>query len=63
MREVNAEKPGVVKGLRAHGELTAEHRQDSTTVNKMRAAIWSIETFLPQLKNATVRMMQGLQVY
>eukprot|EP01045_Picozoa_sp_COSAG04_P037245 COSAG04_NODE_9425_length_865_cov_4.533943_1_plen_100_part_00 len=42
LRAVNAEKPGVVKGLRAHGELTAEHRQDSITVNEMRAVIWSM---------------------
>lgn len=58
---VNAENPGEVAGPTAHGQLSAEHRKDSITVNELRAVIWSLEAFLPQLKGCSVRMMQDNQ--
>ena len=58
---VDAERPGLVRGVRTHGQLSAEHRKDSITVNELRAVIWSLETFLPQVSGTTVRMMQDNQ--
>ena len=58
---VNAESPGGVAGPTAHGELSAEDRKDSITVNELRAVIWSLEAFLPQLAGCSVRMMQDNQ--
>ena len=50
---VDAERPGLVRGVRTHGQLSAEHRKDSITVNELRAVIWSLETFLPQVSGTT----------
>jgi hypothetical protein len=58
---VNAETPGEVRGPTAHGTLSAEERKDSITVNEMRAVIYSLEAFLPQLAGCSIRMMQDNQ--
>ena len=58
---VNAETPGEARGPTAHGTLTAAQRKDAIAVNELRAVIWSLEAFLPQLKGAYVRMMQDNQ--
>ena len=63
LEEINAERPGKgVQGPTTHGALTAEQQKDAITVNEMRAAIWAVEAFLPQLKNCSVRMMQERQM-
>jgi len=61
LNEVNAEVPGEVAGPTAHGTLSVEQQKDTIAVNELRAAIWSVEAFLPQLKGCSVRMMQDNQ--
>lgn len=62
LEEINAEQPGEnVPGPETHGALTAEQKKDAITVNEMRAAIWAVEAFLPQLQGCSLRMMQDNQ--
>jgi hypothetical protein len=61
LSEVNAEQPGRFAGPEAKGPLTAAEQADGIMANEMRAAIWAIEAFLPQLRLQHVRMMQDNQ--
>ena len=44
-----------------HGALTMEEQADGIMANELRAAIYSVEAFLPELRGATVRFMEDNQ--
>ena len=59
---VDPAEPGLqMPGPRVHGALTAAEQADGIMANELRAAIYTVEAFLPELQGATVRFMEDNQ--
>ena len=52
-------EPGLqIPGVRVHGALTLAEQADGIMANELRAAIYAVEAYLPELRGATVRFME-----
>ena len=56
---VDPAEPGLqIPGVRVHGALTLAEQADGIMANELRAAIYAVEAYLPELRGATVRFME-----
>ena len=59
---VDPAEPGLqIPGVRVHGALTLAEQADGIMANELRAAIYAVEAYLPELRGATVRFMEDNQ--